>query len=347
MNQELTTIISFYGLLPDRFTIRSFGSGLIHKTFIVQDIEGEARYILQEINPTVFRQPEEIAWNLNQLKSFLDEQKANYFLPLPIHASDGKSIVRHDGRFFRLTPYVTGSHTVDVCTCTRQAEEAANQFGSFTAMLADFDPTILRSTIPGFHDLSQRWEQFITSLQEGNPLRIAASREEIDFMFTRRDIVETFESIRKDPAFKIRVTHHDTKISNVLLDDQDNGICVIDLDTVMPGYFISDLGDMFRTYLSPVDESSRDLSKIIVRSDFRDAIVRGYLKKMRTELTEKEVNNLAFAGEFMIYMQALRFLTDHLNDDCYYGAAYNGQNYDRACNQIRLLQVFAQAGPIS
>jgi hypothetical protein len=125
-----------------------------------------------------------------------------------------------------------------------------------------------------------------------------------------------------------------------LFDKNDDALCVIDLDTVMPGYFMSGVGDMMRTYLCPVNEEEKDVTKIIIRKDFYDAIVNGYLSQMQDELTVEEKRHFHFAGECMIYMQALRFLTDHINDDVYYGAAYEKHNYNRAKNQIALLQQF-------
>ena len=148
----------------------------------------------------------------------------------------------------------------------------------------------------------------------------------------------TYENLLKNPAFKTRVTHHDTKISNVLFDEEDNGLCVIDLDTVMPGYFISDVGDMLRTYLSPVSEEEKDFSKIVIREDYFRAIKKGYMSEMENDLSEEEKAHFIYAGKFMIYMQALRFLTDHLNNDIYYGAKYEGHNMVRARNQVVLLQ---------
>jgi thiamine kinase-like enzyme len=151
-------------------------------------------------------------------------------------------------------------------------------------------------------------------------------------------IVKEYQCIIHDSAFKLRVTHHDTKISNVLFDKKEEAICVIDLDTVMPGYFISDVGDMVRTYVSPVSEEEKDFDLITVRKDFYRAIVEGYAKEMKDELTEMETRHFFYAGQFMIYMQALRFLTDHLNNDVYYGAKYEGQNFVRANNQFILFQ---------
>ena len=134
------------------------------------------------------------------------------------------------------------------------------------------------------------------------------------------------------------MTHHDTKISNVLFDEEGHGLCVIDLDTVMPGYFISDFGDMMRTYLSPVSEEEKDLSKIEIREEYFKAIADGYLHEMQNELTPTEKDHLVYAGKFLTYMQALRFLTDHLNNDVYYGAKYEGHNFVRAINQVALLK---------
>ncbi|MGZ3910819.1 MAG: phosphotransferase, partial [Flavisolibacter sp.] len=178
---------------------------------------------------------------------------------------------------------------------------------------------------------TQAWEQ-------GNPLRIRESESLIRVLKEHQDIVSSYEKLTRSKAFKSRVTHHDTKISNVLFDEKDKGLAVIDLDTVMPGYFISDVGDMMRTYLSPVSEEEKDFSKIGIREDFFQAIAEGYLGKMGGQLSEEEMMHFVYSGLFMSYMQALRFLTDHLNNDRYYGAAYEGQNFTRAGNQVVLFQ---------
>jgi thiamine kinase-like enzyme len=172
----------------------------------------------------------------------------------------------------------------------------------------------------------------------GNKERINETQELVQYLLQQIRIVDEFESLKND--FKIRVTHHDTKISNVLFDEQDKGLCVIDLDTLMPGYFTSDVGDMFRTYLSPVTEEENDYAKIEIRPSFYNAIVDGYLSEMEEELTTTEKQSFAFAGQYIIYMQALRFLTDYLNNDIYYGCKYPTHNLVRAGNQIELLKKF-------
>jgi len=243
-----------------------------------------------------------------------------------------------DEGFFRLFPFVAGSHSKDVAETPEQAYEASVQFGRFTKLLAGLDVSKLRITIPCFHDLELRYEQFLQALEKGNKQRIKQSEDLIRLLVGYSDIVTEYRNIKLNNAFKLRVTHHDTKISNVLFDTNENGLCVIDLDTVMPGYFISDVGDMMRTYLSPVSEEESDFSKIVVRDDFYKAIVQGYYSEMKDELTATEKSYFFYAGKFMIYMQALRFLTDHINDDVYYGARYEDHNFIRAKNQSVLLE---------
>jgi thiamine kinase-like enzyme len=175
-------------------------------------------------------------------------------------------------------------------------------------------------------------------LETGNKTRLLESKELIEFIKAHKNIVDTFENILQNPSFKLRVTHHDTKISNVLFNKKNKGLCVIDLDTVMPGYFISDVGDMIRTYLSPVNEEEKDFSKIEIREEYFKSIWDGYMGQMKNELNDEEKSHFIYGGKFMIYMQAIRFLTDHLNNDIYYGARYEGQNFVRAGNQITLLK---------
>jgi thiamine kinase-like enzyme len=180
----------------------------------------------------------------------------------------------------------------------------------------------------------------MVALKVGNQKRIQFARKEIDQIQDHYHIVEKFNSIKSTNSFLKRVTHHDTKISNVLFDSSSKGICVIDLDTVMAGFFISDVGDMFRTYLSSANEEEQDLEKVVARKDFYNAILEGYLEIMNDQMTVEERQNFSYAGEFMIYMQALRFITDFINDDVYYGISYEINNYNRTKNQLRLLKEF-------
>ena len=321
------------------YEINKFGDGLIHGTYLVSK-NNESKYILQELNTAVFKSPETIASNLEMLSSFLEKESEEVFFPMAQHTIQGASYVVENGRYFRLTPFVAGSHSINSCSTPEEAYEASFQFGKFTAAFKDFDANSLNPTIPQFHDLNFRWNQFLDALQHGNKERMYFAQKEINQLKNDYAIVEKYLAILQSSSFLTRVTHHDTKINNVLFNKQGMGVCVIDLDTVMAGYFISDLGDMFRTYLSSANEEETDFEKINARPAFYKALVEGYLDNMQDQMTDEEQSQIPYAGEFMIYMQALRFLTDFLNNDSYYGIAYELNNFNRAKNQLVLLSQF-------
>ncbi|HSC52658.1 MAG TPA: aminoglycoside phosphotransferase family protein [Phnomibacter sp.] len=333
----MQAILEQYGIPYTETDIQKFGTGLINHTWVVN--RGTEKYILQRINEQVFKEPMAIVHNIDLLAEYLAHHYPEYLFVAPLKTKNGSSVVKDAaGGYFRLVPFVKGSCSVDVVTTPEQAYAAAAQFGKFTRLLNGFDASKLNITIPDFHNLSLRYAQFLRALKNGDAQRIAAASSLIEYLQSQSGIVETYEQILQDDNFPVRVMHHDTKISNVLFDAQEHGLCVIDLDTVMPGYFISDLGDMMRTYLSPVSEEESDFDKIEVRKDFYEAIVNGYYNEMKAVMTDAEPRYFFYAGTFMIYMQALRFLTDHLLGDPYYGAKYPGHNLVRSGNQAVLLQ---------
>ncbi|MBS1511852.1 MAG: aminoglycoside phosphotransferase family protein [Bacteroidetes bacterium] len=335
-------VLAEYGINSKDCDIQPFGSGLINHTWDVK--KQGLHFILQRINHKIFRQPEYIAANISMVAQYLRKHFPAYLFVPPVTTTSGKDMVfAFNEGYYRLFPFVENSHTIDVVTIPGQAFEAAKAFGSFTKQLSGFDAAQLKVTLPDFHNLSLRYRQFEEAMQDGDPERIKASAALCDQLKKHRGIADTFEILKSNPAFKKRVTHHDTKISNVLFDENSKGLCVIDLDTIMPGYFISDVGDMMRTYLSPVNEEETDTSKIRVRMEYLDAIAKGYLSVMGAELSDYEKDHFMYAGKFIIYMQALRFITDHLNNDVYYGARYEGHNYHRAENQLVLLEQLLEA----
>ena len=310
----LESIAKQYGFPENECTLQPFGNGLINNTWILNYRDDQ--FIFQKINDSVFTSPSAIAENLHQLHIFFEAHFPDYLFVNPVATI-------HDEEMFFLQ---------------KIAFEGARQFGKFTKLLSAFDISKLQITLPDFHNLTLRYQQFEEALQKGNKDRIQESEASILYIIAKKNIVDIFNQIQKNPSFKKRVTHHDTKISNVLFDISGNGLCVIDLDTVMPGYFISDVGDMIRTYVSPVSEEENDFSKINIREDYFQAIVDGYLSEMKNELSEEEKNYFVYAGKFMIYMQAIRFLADYLNNDVYYGSKYPGHNLIRCNNQLELLQ---------
>lgn len=330
-------ILSAYNLGANDLAAEPVGNGLINATWRINNSHNS--YILQKVNHHIFKIPESIASNVRMVADYLQKYYPGYFFISPIQTKNGKEMVHisNDG-YFRLVPFVKNSHTINTVEMPQQAFEAARKFGEFTRLLSGFPVEKLKITLPDFHNLTLRYQQFSEALENGNKKRLQQSKEYIQFIKEHRYIVDIYESILQNPSFKLRVTHHDTKISNVLFDSENRGLCVIDLDTLMPGYFISDVGDMIRTYLSPVNEEEKDFSKIDIREAYFKSIWDGYISEMGNELNAEERRHFIYAGKFMIYMQAIRFLTDHLNNDSYYGAKYEGQNFVRAGNQIALLQ---------
>lgn len=333
----LLSVLSAFGIDERRLLVEPYGSGLINNTWRITTSDKE--YILQRVNQDVFKNPVEISTNINLIAAFLKEHFPQYLFVAALPALNGETLVyKKENGYFRLFPFIQGSHTIDVAQTPEQAYKAAKQFGQFTKLLAGFDAGLLYNTIPSFHDLSLRYKQFINALESGNQQRVLQSEQLIRDIKGWSHFVIKYEEIKTNPAFKSRVTHHDTKISNVLFDGNNKSLCVIDLDTIMPGYFISDVGDMMRTYLSPVSEEENDFSKIEVREAYYKAIADGYYGQMKNELSETEKEYFFYAGTFMIYMQAIRFLTDYINNDIYYGAKYPEHNFVRAGNQVVLLK---------
>lgn len=337
----LEKILHLYGLNPAQTVISSFGEGLINHTWKV--ITGTKSYILQKVNTEVFKRPSDIDTNLSLLKDYLDDTAPDYLFVAPVRALSGNSLLQTSEGFFRLSPFVEGSQSLNALNTKEEAYEAALQFGKFSALLAGFDASKLQISIPDFHQLSLRYEQLILASKHANRERLKKAGKELNYIHDHKGIVQTYLDIVADKEIPLRVIHHDTKISNVLFNQQHQGICVIDLDTVMPGYFISDVGDMMRTYLCAANEEETDLNKIIVRGDFIKAIYDGYMENMGAVLSSTEQKYFMYAGKFMIYMQAIRFLTDYLQNDIYYSTRYEDHNFNRAKNQIALLKAYFEA----
>jgi thiamine kinase-like enzyme len=339
----MDSILQQYGSQFRNASLEVISGGLINQTWKV--IASGESFILQRINDNVFKEPQKIAANIRLLADHLKAISSDYFLVAPIPTVRGEELAYESGKgYFRLSPFVENSKTIQVVETPEQAYEAAFQFGKFTHAFSSFRPSQLQQPISDFHNLTFRYQQFEHSLVNGNQQRIKECASEVAAVRSYSHLVSEYMRVLESSSFRLRVTHHDTKISNILFDENDKGICVIDLDTVMPGYFISDVGDMMRTYLSPANEEETDLTKIQVRPAFYNAIINGYSDSMKDKLSSEERNKFFFSGQFLIYMQALRFLTDYFNQDQYYGAKYETHNLMRTRNQFQLLTSFLELG---
>jgi hypothetical protein len=327
-----------YNLEPGDFLIQQPGSGHINQTYILQDqTNANKSFVLQQINQRVFKRPEIIASNIRLTQAYLKKYYPEYLFIAPLPNQQSELLSLAEGEYWRLLPFVPHAKAFGVLTDPVQAYEAAKQFGKLSRLLSGISTEGFEASIPRFHDLEWRKEQFDEALDQASPTLKEQAAEAIEMAQAYSIILTQFQAAKEN--LPLRIMHHDTKISNVLLDAQTfKGICVIDLDTLMPGYFISDLGDMMRTYLCAVDENETDLSKILIREDFFKATVEGYLSEMATLLSEQEKEMILFSGKYIIYMQALRFLTDFLQGSKYYPILYPDQNLNRTYNQFQLLK---------
>lgn len=330
-------ILKAYGYNFETVALHQIGSGHINRTYLLSTHRDE-NYILQNINTQVFKAPFTIANNIKLVSDYLKLNFPDYLFPAPIPTLNEVLMFHYHNEYWRLLPFVENTIAFDTLSDTKQAFEAAKQFGKLSRLLNNFDTSTLKPTIPGFHDLGWRYEQFTFALSNSTYELKESAKHEIDIALHHHFIIDYYRSYEHRKDFPDRVMHNDTKISNVLLRENDfEGVCVIDLDTLMPGKFISDLGDMMRTYLCAFSENETDLSKINIRLDYFKATIKGYLSEMASSLTATEKELILFSGKYIVYMQALRFLTDYLNGSTYYPISYLAQNLDRTKNQFKLL----------
>lgn len=314
------------------------GSGHIHHTYKL--VTGRGTYIAQQFNTHVFQHPERIHHNLRTAQTHLRNTAPAYSLLVPLANRQGEWLTYEDAaQGWRLFPFLDGSRTIDVADTAHQAFAAAQAFGRLTKYLREADVTHFQETIPRFHDLAFRYGQFQHTFHQASHERMAQAHTVVEALRSFSFLVTDYEqAVAK--GLPLRITHNDTKINNVLFDESLTRVLApIDLDTLMPGYFFYDLGDMLRTYVSPVGEEENDVTLISVRQPFYQAVLHGYLSEMDDVLTPLERSLLPKAGLFMTYIMALRFATDFLQGDTYFHTHYADQNLVRAANQITLLRL--------
>ncbi|MDR3774025.1 MAG: aminoglycoside phosphotransferase family protein [Terracidiphilus sp.] len=323
--------------------IAPYGSGHINDTFCaVFDRRGApARSILQRINTAVFTNPAALMENVQRVTAHLaarladEPDRARRVLAL-IPARSGQPFhVDAEGGCWRAYRFLEGARSYDAVESTAQAFQAGRAFGRFQQLLADLPAPRLNDTIPDFHHTPRRFAAFEQAVAADAAGRAIHARAEIGFALAHRSM--TGELL--NAGLPERVTHNDTKFNNVMLDEATGeGLCVIDLDTVMPGLALYDFGDMVRTTTSPAMEDERDLSKVDLQFPMFEALVRGYLSTAGGFLTKAEKDLLAFSGKLITFEIGIRFLTDYLAGDTYFKIHRQGHNLDRCRTQFKLVE---------
>lgn len=334
----MNAILQSFALHPSDFAIERIGTGHIHQTF---KLTGEKSYVLQRINHDVFKEPGMIASNLRLASDYLAKNFPHYTFLRCVPAINKTDMVYDEEGFpWRLFHYLENTITIDKVETADEAFSAASEFAKLTRYLDKINVTDFKETIPYFHDLNLRYQQFETALAKATSERIENANPWIDAGKRFYPLVENYRSLTTSGSLRLRITHNDTKINNILFDAVSRkAVSVIDLDTLMPGYYIYDLGDMVRTFVSPVSEEEKDYSKIIFRREIYNALLEGFMSQMENVMTTKEKTAIPFSGKMMAYIMALRFLTDYLNGDMYYHTDYPGQNLVRAGNQFSFLSI--------
>ncbi len=342
INKLKEIVFQFIGTM-DNVEIKPLGKGHINDSYKV--VAGDKEYVLQKINHAIFKNVPELQNNIQRVTTHIRgklqekgateiERKVLTLVPTKEGELYYKDI---QGDYWRLMDFIKESKSYDEIS-PELAYRAGLAFGDFQKTLADLPGGPLFETIPDFHNMEFRLQQFRDAVNQdaaGRKAEVSGLIEEIE---KRADEMCKPEQLHREGKLPKRTNHCDTKVNNILFDNNDEVLCVVDLDTVMPGYVLSDFGDFIRTGANTGAEDDKNLDNVSVDLDIFEAYTKGYLENAASFLTDTEINNLAFGAKLLTYMQTVRFLTDYINGDTYYKTAYDGHNLVRTKAQFKLLQ---------
>lgn len=345
--QKITGLLKAFSLPVETTEWQPFGHGHINDTYLVKTAAHVPDFILQRKNHLVFKNVPGMMNNIvlatNHIRKKLlaagepePDRKVMTYLS---DAANSYYVCDEEGNFWTLFLFVKDSHGIEEVTNPSQAYSAGQAFGHFQYQLSDLPGNLMIETIPNFHNGKFRLKQFEDAISANAAGRVAEMKTVIDQILARSAEMTLLQDWLDKGEIPLRITHNDTKINNVLYDEQDNILCIIDLDTVMPGTALFDFGDAIRTLGNTASEDEPVLEKINFNRGYYKAFAEGYLAESRKFLTGKEIENLAFSCQYMVWEQGMRFLTDYLNGDTYYKIAYPDHNKVRALAQMRYLEV--------
>lgn len=344
-NEELLAILGRFALEEKVVSAEPFGNGHINDTLKVTTDKGEARYVLQRINHLVFTDVEMLQRNIHVVTTHIREKlaakgetdidrKVLTFLP----TKEGKYYYFDGGSYWRVCLFIPRSKSYET-VMPGLSYEAGRAFGDFQLMLSDLPEGALGETIPNFHNMEFRLRQFREAVEADAAGRLEEARGLVGEMEERAEAMCVQERLYREGKLKKRTNHCDTKVNNMMFDaDTGEVLCVIDLDTVMPGFVLSDIGDFIRTAANTGAEDDEDLDRVNVNLPIFEAYTRGYMERAKDFLTPLEIGMLPYGGRLLTYMQTVRFLTDYLNGDTYYKIHSPKHNLIRTKAQFKLLQ---------
>lgn len=330
----------FFGK-DSKFTLEKNEIGHINTTYFLRDKQGS--FVLQKFNTNIFEQPEVIVENMNKLADHLEKKNYPHAILRPKQTVKGDYLVAAESGIWRVIPLIENSQCIETVKSPEQAYQVAKFIGEFHSYVYDLDVTGLKEPIPGFINFKKRMVDYQVAINNASPKRKERALEAITLVEKWKNIPEKFIEITSKEGFPKRLIHADPKISNILLsaDDENKPIAIIDLDTLMPGTILYDFGDMVRSYTNTRDED--DPTPNNFSKENYEAIKRGFMEPLQDKLTQQELDNFDLAGATVVYIQAVRFLTDFLNGDVYYTVKREDHNLDRTMNQLNLLKGILEA----
>jgi len=345
MKPDIKEIVSHFNIEGTFKEFEKIDTGHINDSYrIMTNSTNHPGYFLQWINTNIFKDVFGLMNNISAVTSHLAEKLAknanlNFKVLEIIPCKDEKNYFRDEnGQYWRMYTFIDQMHGYDVVENAKIAFEGGKAFGIFMSLLSDLPADRLTETIPDFHNMEKRLETFFNSVKSNAADRVKDIQEEIAFVKQRTEQMLTIPALIKSGKLPMRITHNDTKFNNILFDNTNHAMCIVDLDTVMPGSVLFDFGDAIRTGANTAAEDEKELSKVDVNLPIYEAYTRGFLKNTGSALTEAEINNLAFSARFMTFIIGLRFLTDFIDGDTYFRTAYPGHNLIRCRVQFRLIE---------
>ncbi len=344
INSDYAKQIALNFDIPDEvISAKVHDGGHINDTFLV-DTKGHPVFI-QRLNHFVFKSPEKIMENIYNVTTYLAQKlKERHRNPLRetitlIRAKDGTFFhVDENGNYWRCFVDIENTTAHYFATSVDMLYQSGSAFGDFISLLKDYPADTLHEVIPNFHNTVERLKQLDTAISENPKNRLDEVKNELYFVDERRDDMSVLIDMLNDGRLPLKVTHNDTKMSNVLLDNETNEkVAVIDLDTVMPGAVAFDFGDSIRAGATTAAEDEADLSKVSFSLPMYEAYAKGFLEQAGTSLTETELYSLALGAKIMTFEVGIRFLADYINGDVYFKTKYDTHNLVRARNQFKLV----------
>lgn len=342
MEQELLNASKHFNIKGNILSIEPYGSGLINSTFIIKtDIKN---YILQRINTKLFVDVDGLMNNISLVTDYFHKKNPDKQCIHIIKTKDGKLYYKDNENCFRVYHFVKNSYSMDVVDSAEKFYLTARAFGDFVSNFYDFDASELIEVIPNFHNTEDRYRLFLEALDNNKANRKNEIKEEIKFITDRKNYASRVLNFIRSGDIPLRVTHNDTKLNNILFDkDTNQPLAIIDLDTVMPGTVLYDIGDSLRFGTNATFEDDPNLDNVKFKIEYFEAYVKGYLEKYKPTKAEKD--NIAFSAILLTYECGMRFLTDYLNGDTYFRCTRKNHNLDRARNQFKLIQEMEKSLP--